>query len=45
MEKIGGNKLKLHQKGIVTSHSSNSMEVSCILFADPKCYSKLLDNI
>jgi len=25
MEKIGGNRLKLHQKGIVTSHSTNSM--------------------
>lgn len=45
MEKIGGNTLKLHSKGIVTSHSGNSMEVNVILFNDPKCYSKLLDNI
>ena len=45
MEKIGGNTLKLHPKGIVTSHSGSSMEVNVILFNDPKCYSKLLDNI
>ncbi len=45
MEKIGGNTLKLHPKGIVTSHSGTSMEVNVIIFNDPKCYSKLLDNI
>lgn len=45
MEKISGNSLKLHSQGIVTSHSGNSMEVNVILFNDPKCHSKLLDNI
>ncbi len=45
MEKTGKNVLKLHQNSIITTHSGNSMELNVILFGDPKCYSKLLDNI
>jgi hypothetical protein len=44
-EKMGKNTLKLHQKALVTTHSGSSMEINIILFNDPNCYSKLLDNI
>jgi hypothetical protein len=45
MEKIHDHNLKLNQGGIVTSYGDNSMELSVILFGDPKCNSKILDTI
>ena len=45
LEKIGENHFKFHFPGIVTSQSSTSMELSVLLFSDPKCFSKMLDSI
>jgi len=45
IEKVGGNSLRFHAKGIVTSQNGFSMELNIIQFADPKCQSRMLDSI
>lgn len=45
VEKNGGNSLKIHSKGVVTSQNGNSMELNMMFFGDPKCQSKLLDSL
>lgn len=45
IEKVGGNSLKFHSRGIVTSQNGLSMELNIVQFADPKCHNRMLDNI
>ena len=45
MENLNGCNLKINPGAVISSYNEAVMELSCIQFGDPKCFSKILNTI